>query len=291
MPDIVTFVQELLTAVIRVWTDPVNLVRYAAIAAMLGIWFAVRKRRDGRWPSLATRDAATDALYTTFYLGGIYAFFIALPLFAAMTALVRKFVPALQLNLLQGLPVIAQVILVSLVMDFMAYWWHRWVHGTSLLWAFHSIHHSQTELTPLTNYRFHFVDMITRSLVQLVPAVILGPAPGVLLAAVFLETSLNALAHADAGWSFGPVGRLFVSPQFHRVHHSTQPVHLRSNFGLTYSLWDHFFGTANYAAGRPAAYGVEETVPRGFFAQLLHPLRAIRRRPRVAAPLGAAPLT
>ena len=291
MPDIVTFVQELLTAAFRVWTAPVSLVRYAAVAAMLAIWFAVRKRRDGRWPSLATRDAATDGLYTAFYLGGIYAFFIALPLFAVMTALVRNFAPTLQINLLRGLPVIAQVIVVSLVMDFMAYWWHRWVHGSSFLWAFHSIHHSQTELTPLTNYRFHFVDMITRSLVQLVPAVILGPAPAILLAAVFLETALNALAHADAGWSFGPAGRLIVSPQFHRVHHSTEQAHLRSNFGLTYSLWDHLFRTANHAAGRPAAYGVEEKVPRGFFAQLLHPLRTIARRPGTEASLGAAPLT
>ena len=119
MPDIVTFVQELLTTALRVWTAPVSVVRYAAVAAMLGIWFAVRKRRDGRWPSLATRDAATDGLYTAFYLGGIYAFLIALPLFTVMTALIRNFAPGLQINLLRGLPVIAQVIVVSLVMDFM----------------------------------------------------------------------------------------------------------------------------------------------------------------------------
>tara|TARA_S200000501_G_scaffold347172_1_gene361332 strand:- start:606 stop:854 length:249 start_codon:yes stop_codon:yes gene_type:complete len=34
-----------------------------------------------------------------------------------------------------------------------------------------------------------------------------------------------------------------VTPQSHRVHHSPILEHRDTNFGLTFSIWDHIFGT------------------------------------------------
>jgi sterol desaturase/sphingolipid hydroxylase (fatty acid hydroxylase superfamily) len=43
---------------------------------------------------------------------------------------------------------------------------------------------------------------------------------------------------------FGDLVRyVLVTPQFHRVHHSIEPRHRDRNFGLTFSIWDHLFGT------------------------------------------------
>jgi sterol desaturase/sphingolipid hydroxylase (fatty acid hydroxylase superfamily) len=39
------------------------------------------------------------------------------------------------------------------------------------------------------------------------------------------------------------LGRLFVSPAHHQVHHSSNPKHFNKNFGSCLALWDWMFGT------------------------------------------------
>ncbi len=41
------------------------------------------------------------------------------------------------------------------------------------------------------------------------------------------------------GW----LGRIFVSPAHHQVHHSGDPKHFNKNFGSCLALWDWMFGT------------------------------------------------
>ena len=36
---------------------------------------------------------------------------------------------------------------------------------------------------------------------------------------------------------------VFVTPDFHRVHHSVHRVETNSNYGNILSLWDHLFGS------------------------------------------------
>jgi sterol desaturase/sphingolipid hydroxylase (fatty acid hydroxylase superfamily) len=82
--------------------------------------------------------------------------------------------------------------------------------------------------------------------------------------------ALDGLAHSGLGWGYGPLDTLIVSPRFHRVHHSTDPAHYERNFGMTYSFWDRWFGTA--AQARPTAFGTPELqVPESFLRQLAFP--------------------
>ncbi len=39
------------------------------------------------------------------------------------------------------------------------------------------------------------------------------------------------------------LGRIFVSPAHHQVHHSANPKHFNKNFGSCLALWDWMFGT------------------------------------------------
>ena len=39
------------------------------------------------------------------------------------------------------------------------------------------------------------------------------------------------------------VGRIFISPAHHEVHHSGDPKHFNKNFGSCLALWDWMFGT------------------------------------------------
>jgi len=152
------------------------------------------------------------------------------------------------------------------------YWTHRWMHRSRWLWAFHSVHHSQQELTALANFRFHVVDVFVRGLAQFVPGLLLGVPARVWLPAVWIQVALDCLAHSGLGWGYGPLGAVVVSPGFHRVHHSADPGHYNTNFGMTYSFWDRLFGTSAPRAEAPSRYGVPGLgVPESFTRQLAFP--------------------
>jgi sterol desaturase/sphingolipid hydroxylase (fatty acid hydroxylase superfamily) len=52
------------------------------------------------------------------------------------------------------------------------------------------------------------------------------------------------LQHTHMWISFrGMLGRIFVSPAHHQVHHSSNPKHFDKNFGSCLALWDWMFGT------------------------------------------------
>ena len=66
------------------------------------------------------------------------------------------------------------------------------------------------------------------------------------------------LQHSHVWISFrGVLGRIFVSPAHHQVHHSANPKHFNKNFGSCLALWDWMFGTL-YVPGKerePLTFG------------------------------------
>jgi sterol desaturase/sphingolipid hydroxylase (fatty acid hydroxylase superfamily) len=104
------------------------------------------------------------------------------------------------------------------------------------------------------------------------------------------------LQHTHVWIAFrGLLGRLFVSPAHHQIHHSTNPVHFNKNLGSCLAVWDWLFGTLHVPAREreklsfgvaPVEHGAhtitgEFLVPFGrAFNVLVGPLR---RRPAIAA--------
>lgn len=284
MQEVAAALAALAARAVAVWTRPERVGTFAIIALVLAVWGTAVRLASGRWPS-PDRDDGTDALYTAFYVGGFFSFLFGAPLYALVSSGIRAFAPALELHLLRGAPGWLQFLVLVVVTDFVSYWWHRGAHKSRLLWRFHRIHHSQIHLTPLTNYRFHAGDMSLRGTLQAVPVVMLGADASWFMAAIWIETALNLLAHADLDWGYGPAGYLVVSPRFHRVHHAAASGPAHRNFGFLLSFWDFAFGTAAVSAARPARFGVEgETVPRSFLAQQVDPFLGARRSRSVGAP-------
>jgi sterol desaturase/sphingolipid hydroxylase (fatty acid hydroxylase superfamily) len=264
----------------------------ASIAVVTGLVLVTPWLRHPRTEGYWNRGLLTDAAYTVFYLGGVFSFLAAAPLQRALNGLVARFVPLLRQDLLSGLPAAAAFLVLFVVMDLCSYWAHRMTHAAGPLWLFHAVHHSQDRLTALTNFRFHAGDVFFRTLVQFVPFTLLGApqAAGVPLLWVTVPVTvlLESLAHCDLPWSFGPLGRLLVSPAFHRVHHSAEERHDHRNFGIAFSFWDTLFGTAERSSEKPAAYGVPGLdVPPSFVRQLAFPFVAIGRRFGPVSPRSA----
>jgi len=240
-----------------------------SFCAIIVIAAELRQRSD--MSVYATRNALNDLAYVVFYQCSIYNV-VVLPLFAFLAPRLH-FARA---GLLLRMPPIAGFLLCWLIFDFLNYWMHRLQHAVRPLWAFHSVHHTQTRLTFLTANRIHVLEQLYVGMLMIIPAFLLGmPQPRwlpILMVQVFSET----MQHSRLTWTFGPLRRLLVSPAFHSMHHSVDPREYNGNYGRVFSLWDALFGTYVHADEPARRQGVEGmVVPETLTAQFIHPFRVL----------------
>jgi sterol desaturase/sphingolipid hydroxylase (fatty acid hydroxylase superfamily) len=279
-------------------TSPATQRDYLKLAVILSITIVleIAARRNWRF-RYGSRSFRVDMLYFIFYYGGFYHLFFFYWLYKALMGLTSTYAPWLQMNLLASMSPLAQIVLMVFVSDFVGYWNHRWRHSNRYLWSFHSIHHSQTNLTIVSNYRFHIVDETLLRLWLFIPFQILGTGIAVWLWLDFLMAWVLYLQHSEWNWSYGPLGRIFVSPVFHRKHHSRDERLQNSNYSMLFAFWDDWFGTADRKSPVPTEHGLAgNPVPESWLGQLAYPFKEILRELRtpargpepVAPPVGPA---
>ncbi|MFM2210325.1 MAG: sterol desaturase family protein [Burkholderiaceae bacterium] len=237
----------------------------------LAVMLAIIAPLQRLWPAEPLRDRAavrTDIIYTLIHRLGVFrvAMFFALePLLdSAFGALRAMGVPRLQVDgLWPGVTDLAWVsfLVYLLLFDFVDYWMHRAQHRWAWWWQLHALHHSQQQMTMWTDNRNHLLDDVIRSVVLAVVAQAVGVPPAQFVLLVAITQLSENFQHANLRWSFGRIGeRLWVSPRFHRVHHS---IHTgERNYGVLLPWWDMLFGTANFDA-RYDATGVRDAVEQG----------------------------
>jgi sterol desaturase/sphingolipid hydroxylase (fatty acid hydroxylase superfamily) len=128
--------------------------------------------------------------------------------------------------------------------DFFYYWFHRLQHASSWLWEVHRLHHSESALNVMTNFRHHWLEEFFRAFLLLLPMnwlLSIGPATSA-VAAVLLRQWSNFF-HANIRVGLGPLAGVIVGPQYHRIHHSIEVKHIDHNFAAFFPLWDWLFGT------------------------------------------------
>ena len=172
-----------------------------------------------------------------------------------------------------ALPFAAQLAVGVVVTDFTGYWKHRVMH-TPFMWPFHAVHHSSEEIDWLSNERVHPVEMLMTSVFFIVPLVLLG-IPGTVIAWVTQIRRFHSVyEHANLRIDYGRGHYLFVSPTFHRWHHSADPDWVDTNFANIFSAFDWIFGTFKLPTRAPSAgtFGVPG-FPDDFVAQTIRPFR------------------
>lgn len=159
-------------------------------------------------------------------------------------SLYTTWLPGFNLRLLDDQAAWIQVAGAFIVRDFTFYASHWARHKVPWLWYFHSIHHNQKVLTPATTLRLHPVDMLCGGFISLLPIMIVGGTYETFVAFNFLIYTWRFFVHTNVKIQFGWLNYLVVSPQFHRVHHSSVEKHFDANYGEWLSVWDFIFGTA-----------------------------------------------
>jgi sterol desaturase/sphingolipid hydroxylase (fatty acid hydroxylase superfamily) len=265
-----------------------------------------------RWrPAEPVTDRATvrtDMLYTAIHRLGV----MRLVLFFTLTPLTDEVFSWWRVQGLGTLhlddvwPGVTDIALVSffiylLLFDFIDYWMHRAQHQWHWWWQLHALHHAQRQMTMWSDNRNHLIDDLIRDLVWVVVAQLVGVPPAQFVALVAFAQLSESLQHANLRLWFGTVGeRLWVSPRFHRLHHTigigheTQVTSVGAmsaagpsqgakapsggsdvhevtsvgarlgghNFGVLLPWWDMLFGTANFEL-RYDPTGVRDQVEQG----------------------------
>lgn len=143
------------------------------------------------------------------------------------------------------LPPFLEILLCLFLFDLIIYWQHRAFHQLPWLWRLHRMHHSDLVLDTSSALRFHPFEIVISMLIKIGIVILLGASPW----AVFIfEILLNGFALFNhANWNIKkwdrPLQRILVTPDMHRVHHSSWVKETNSNYGFCLSLWDHFFSS------------------------------------------------
>jgi sterol desaturase/sphingolipid hydroxylase (fatty acid hydroxylase superfamily) len=76
--------------------------------------------------------------------------------------------------------------------------------------------------------------------------------------------------HTNVRVNIGPLRWLFITPDYHRVHHSATQ-QCRMNLGTTFSLWDRMFGTYVDPASMPESFplGLGEPIDKKKIPRML----------------------
>ena len=179
--------------------------------------------------------------------------------------------PSLQESI-QSMPITLQVILIVLSADFVLYWEHRTFHEVKWLWPVHAVHHSIENIDWLAGSRGHFIQVFSERAMVMIPLYLLGADETALNIYVVIAALQAILIHTNLSIPFGPLKYVFVTPQFHHWHHSSEKPAIDTNYSAHTVIFDRLFGTYHLPNEHwPAEYGTTTRLPRTVIGQLLHP--------------------
>jgi sterol desaturase/sphingolipid hydroxylase (fatty acid hydroxylase superfamily) len=145
-----------------------------------------------------------------------------------------------------GLPAWLEMPLAFLLLDVAIYFQHVMFHAVPLFWRLHLVHHADPDFDVTTGLRFHTLEILLSLAIKAAVILLLGAPP---VAVLIFEVALNASSmfnHSNVWmppWLDRALRLAVITPDMHRVHHSTIRQETNSNFGFNLSWWDYLFGT------------------------------------------------
>jgi len=201
------------------------------------IWPAERR------PVLA-RGHVQDACYLALHAIVVIPLMTLLSVGAA--TLIGDYAPWIELRSTATWPGWLLVPLTVVAMDAANWLAHYADHRLDPLWRFHALHHSQEELSVLTSFRAHPLMHTTGFILATIPVMVLMPTRPIAPVLITIYVCVGTLQHANLRWTFGPLGRLIVSPAYHRLHHARDDQAL--NLGVVLTIWDVLARRARFPA-------------------------------------------
>ncbi len=157
-------------------------------------------------------------------------------------------------------------LILTILLDFIIYWFHRGGHTINILWAAHVTHHQSEEF----NYTVAFRNSILPHVFRAIPMSIL-PIFGFTAESILIALTISGIwqffIHTATIRSLGWLEYFMTTPSHHRVHHASNPQYIDKNFGGMFIIWDRLFGTFQQE-NEEAKYGLKNSFTS------LNPVRA-----------------
>lgn len=277
MPELELFVRENM--------DPLMYGCFFGSLAVLGaleLWITRSERaapRRRRWPANWAMTALNIVVLGALPVSGLAA---------AELARTNAWGLFNQLEVSFAVMLVAGFALRSLV----SYAIHVAMHKVPALWRLHRVHHTDTALDVSTTVRFHPLEFIVS--VPIVVGVVIGfgISPLVIILYELFDAVMAVFSHANIRLPRGlerVLQWILVTPDMHRVHHSSAQPETDSNYGATLSVWDRAFGTYVRKADGDLTQmelGLEQcrdARSTSFFWLLASPFLQLKRDPQVQA--------
>ena len=137
---------------------------------------------------------------------------------------------------------IALWVVATLSWDFCYYWFHRFSHELSVLWAAHAVHHQSEDYNLSTALRQTSTGFLF-GWIFYVPLFVIGFPLEILLIVNAVNLIYQFWVHTQLVQRLGPLDTILVTPSNHRVHHAQNERYIDKNYGGMLILWDRMFGT------------------------------------------------
>lgn len=225
------------------------------------------------WPAEARPLLARGHLQDACYL--VLHAVVAIPLMTLLSVgssvLMENHLSWIELRSAEHLPRVLLVGLTIVAMDGANWLAHYADHRLRALWRFHALHHSQEELSVLTSFRAHPLMHTTGFILATIPVAVLMPTLSLAPVLITSYVCVGTLQHANVRWTFGPLGKVIVSPAYHRLHHDPDRQDL--NLGVVLVVWDLISGRARFPS-RSDAVGATGLAERPVPVEQHEPARA-----------------
>ena len=251
--------------------------------AAIGVFLVAERVRPAQRRPLIARGHRQDLLFTIFNATLVVPLVTALSL--SFSEIARTNLPWIVLPKSGIVPRWVATAVIFVAMDWCNWFAHLANHHVRVLWRFHELHHSQEDMSVLTVFRTHPLIHVSY-LIALIPAIVLLANGAVSTTLLVIYGATVAFAHSNTNLGFGPLDRIFVSPNFHRIHHRLEG-RQDVNLGFALTIWDQLFHRAVFPTeatiradtglpGRPLIVEQAAVRPRHlsvFAAQLVGPFR------------------
>lgn len=153
---------------------------------------------------------------------------------------------------------IALWVTAALAWDFCYYWFHRYSHEISILWAAHAVHHQSEDYNLSTALRQTSTGFLF-SWIFYLPLFLIGFPLEVLIAVYAVNLIYQFWVHTQVIRRLGVLDYVFVTPSNHRVHHAQNDRYIDRNYGGILIIWDRMFGTfEDEREDDPVVFGVRK---------------------------------
>jgi sterol desaturase/sphingolipid hydroxylase (fatty acid hydroxylase superfamily) len=191
------------------------------------------------------------------------AFFFASLAFAVVQVYIITWSSINQVGLFYWfeIPLWIKVILGVMCLDLTSYWFHRMAHTSPLLWRLHRVHHSDTTMDTSTFFRSHPLEVLVFGTSSILACIIFGLDLSILGVYLIVILPFFVAQHANIQlpvWMDSVFGRVFVTPNIHKVHHEQNQYYTDSNFADIFIFWDKLFKTYKYLPVKDIRYGLKE---------------------------------